>query len=190
MADLTPGQEADSEGKDAIENFIDEIVEKLIDDGTADTSISDYSDSYLDENLNTSYNLREAADVLHDLSRYEETDSGMWEGVDDPQEAVKIQAACTYMNAVRSNFDDDMGTVNDEVGPVAEELMEERKVIEDQVEALEALLEQSEADEARLKALEGELKSFDASRQKRIKRLVLEAIGRKPKARGPKDWNP
>jgi DNA repair exonuclease SbcCD ATPase subunit len=83
-----------------------------------------------------------------------------------------------------------MGTVNDEVGPVAEELMEERKVIEDQVEALEALLEQSEADEARLKALEGELKSFDASRQKRIKRLVLEAIGRKPKARGPKDWNP
>lgn len=189
MADTTPSEDAVSEAKDAVESFIDEIVEALVDDGEAKRYISNYDEDYF-ENLNQYYSLLEAAVILDDLSEFEVTDSGLWEGQDDPQEAVKIQAIFTYRNAVENYFDGEMETVNDEAGPVAQELMDARKRLEEQVEALEALPEQTDANEARLKDLEHELEQFDKSREIRLKRLVLEAIGRKLKARGPKDWRP
>lgn len=192
MADQTPRQEAESDAKGAVENFIDEIVKALIDDGEAPTDITDraYDESYHHEShIDRSYNLLEAAQVLDDLSRFEETDSSLWEG-QDPREAVGTQAAYTYGNAVYSYFQDEMGTVNDEVGPVAQEMTEERASIERQIESFEDIPERDDAQEQSLDALRIRLEAFDVGRKKRLKTLVLEAIGRKKKARGPKDWNP
>lgn len=190
MADQTPSEDAKSEARGAIETFIDEIVDQLIDqDGDAPADLREYDEDYTNS-LNTSYNLREAADVLHDLSEFEETDSGMWEGEDDPQQAVIIQASLTYQNAVNSYFNSDMEDVNSEVGPVALEMAEERASLERQIESFEDMPERDDAQEASLDALRIRLEAFDVNRKKRLKRLVLEAVGLKPKARGPKDWNP
>lgn len=186
----TPTEDATSDAKDAVEYFIDEIIEELIGDGEAKNDLGHYSDSYLDENLNQSYSLLEAAQILDALPDYEETDSGLWEGQDDPQEAVKVQAIFTYRNAVSSYFEDEMGTVNDDVGPVAQSMMDERARMEGVIESLEALPELDDAQQTRLDALQAELESFDTHRKKRLHNLVLEAIGRRKKARGPKDWTP
>lgn len=186
----TPTEDATSDAKDAVEHFIDEIIEELIGDGEAHKELHRYSDSYLDENLNQSYSLLEAAQILDDLSDYEETDSGLWEGSDDPQEAVKTQAIFTYRNAVTSYFEGEMDSVNDEVQDVANDLTAERTSLDEQVEALEALDEPDNAQESRLDALRIELEAFDVHRKKRLKSLILQAIGRETKPRGPKDWHP
>jgi hypothetical protein len=51
-----------------------------------------------------SFSLQESADILDELGDYEETDSGLWEGC-TPIDAVCMQAAYTYSNAVCSCID-------------------------------------------------------------------------------------
>jgi len=96
-----------SDAKDTAENFLDEILLHILDKGKAsDDLFNDYSggDSYHHEShVDKYYDLNEAADVLDELRDDEETDSGLWEGK-DPREAISIQAAFTYGNAVYSRW--------------------------------------------------------------------------------------
>lgn len=84
-------------------NFVDEMVEQWKNDGKiSDDLNNDYSggDSYHHENhVDKSYDLTEAAAILDEFSDQEETDSGLWEGL-QPREAISAQAAYTYGNAV------------------------------------------------------------------------------------------
>jgi hypothetical protein len=89
--------------------FMDEIIDQIIDMGEASRDINndyDNGDGIFHEVItDRSYGLEEAAELLSQLYRYEEEDSGLWEGVDDLDRIAEIKAAYTYGNAVYDEFD-------------------------------------------------------------------------------------
>lgn len=96
-------QDAASDARDFVAAYIDQIVEQLIDSDEASTDFNnDYpnGNSYHHETyVDKWYDLSDAAEVLDELSDYEETDNGLWEGL-KPRAAIGAQAAYTYGNAV------------------------------------------------------------------------------------------
>lgn len=112
-------QEAKDDAKSTAEYFIDEIVEQIQEKGKASDDLrNDYpnGDSYHHEShIDRSYALLEAANLLDQLSRYEESDNGLWQGL-PPRDAVGAQAAYTYGNAVYSYWNDLIEEINDKVG--------------------------------------------------------------------------
>lgn len=117
MAEENYLEDAQSDALSTIENFLDETVEQLREKGEAsDDLLNDYSDgdSYHHENhVDKSYTLLESAQILDQLHRYEETDSGLWEG-SEPRKAIEIQAAYTYGNAVYNLWRHLIGELNKE----------------------------------------------------------------------------
>lgn len=111
--------DAVSDARDTARNFLDEICEQLTDSGEAsDDLFNDYAggDSYHHENhVDRFYNLSEAAEVLDQLSEFEETDSGLWEGL-PPRDAIAAQAAYTYGNAVITFWREIIDDVNSDDG--------------------------------------------------------------------------
>jgi hypothetical protein len=95
--------------------FKGDISEMLLRDGEASTDLfNDYNggDEYHHENhVDRSYGLLEAATLLDELHRWEEDDSGLWDGL-SPRDAVSAQAAYTYGNAVCSLWSDLIGIIN------------------------------------------------------------------------------
>lgn len=89
--------------------FMDEIIDQIIDMGEASRDINnDYAngDGIFHEVItDRSYGLEEAAELLSQLYRYEEEDSGLWEGEDVLDRIAEIKAAYTYGNAVYDEFD-------------------------------------------------------------------------------------
>jgi hypothetical protein len=187
---------ADSDARDAIEYFLDEIVSRAFDDrDEVPTGIDEWSDSYHHEtHVDRSYSLMEAAEILDQLSKYEETDRGLWEG-QEPRDAVITQAAFTYGNAVYQEFRTLVESVNEAISEVFPEIADEEEKREELKQDLEA--SKAETDEASLKAIEEELAQlendtvFEKRWKKKIKRAVEEAAGIKPKRpTGPKEWSP
>lgn len=126
--------EAKSDAQTTAQEFLDEIVESYVDnDGEAsDDFLNDYSDSYHHENhVDKDYTLQEAAELLDDLSDYEETDSGLWQGL-EPRRAISCQAAYTYGNAVMSLWADLIKEINDDSDLT--DLMSEYEGVEDAVQ--------------------------------------------------------
>lgn len=114
--------EAIDDAKRMIEEFRDQIVEKLIDSGEAS---SDFNNDYAggdrwhhETHVDRWYSLQEAAQLLSDLHRHKETDSGLWDG-DEPEQAIAVQAAFTYGNAVASEWSDLIEEINDKWGEVS-----------------------------------------------------------------------
>jgi hypothetical protein len=108
--------EALGDAKDLIENFKDEVTEQLLNKGEAsDDWNNDYpnGDSYFHESyVDKSYSLTKAAELLDELDEYEETDSGLWQGL-SPKEAISTQAAYTYGNAVHFKAKDLIEEINE-----------------------------------------------------------------------------
>jgi ABC-type Zn2+ transport system substrate-binding protein/surface adhesin len=134
--------EAISDAADTAENFLDEIVEQLMDEGKASDDLqNDYDDSYHHENhVDKDYDLQEAAQLLDDLSDYEETDYGLWMGL-EPRRAIAAQAAYTYGNAVLSFFDQLIKEINEDgdladlmakLAPIEDEVADELRVAEEE----------------------------------------------------------
>lgn len=190
-------REAEDDAKNMVEEFLDQIVEQLIEKGEASNDINnDYSggDSYHHEtHVDRSYSLLEAAELLDQLSDYEETDSGLWEGK-EPRDAVTTQAAFTYGNAVYSEWNDLIEKINEEAREILDELAEKKSELEERQTELEAEEDTEEwtAEKAKeLKTVEGQLEAFDRKLEREIERKVLETIGRKPKKPyGPREWSP
>lgn len=109
--------EAESDAQEMVENFRDEIEEQLADRDEASKDLfNDYpgGDNYHHENhVDRPYQLKEAADLLDELSDYEETDTGLWEGL-PPRDAIGAQAAFTYGNAVLGIWQDQIDNINSE----------------------------------------------------------------------------
>lgn len=131
-------QDAASDAAETVHNFEDEILEQLLDKGEAsDDLLNDYpnGDSWHHEcHVDKDYSLQEAAELLDDLSEHEETDSGLWEGL-EPRRAIAAQAAYTYGNAVYSEWRDLIEKINDEAGNIIsdyDEKINEAEVAEEE----------------------------------------------------------
>ncbi len=88
-----------AEAADGVNRSLDEIVEALLDSGKADFHDVIPLD-YFDDGAGAYCDLSEAAEILDELSDYEETDSGLWSGL-PPREAVCAQAGWTCRNAAQ-----------------------------------------------------------------------------------------
>ena len=98
---------AADDARDMAIHFLDAITQQLVegDDASADL-FNDYPDGdeyHHQSHIDREYSLSEAADVLETYAEFEETDSGLWEGL-PPRDAISAQAAYTYGNAVMSEW--------------------------------------------------------------------------------------
>ena len=92
--------EAKDDASGFINNFQDELVESLMENGEVPTYHSDINESYVYESCGAyGYSLRESAELLDQLDEFEADDSGMWDG-QSPRDAVSTMATFTYQNAV------------------------------------------------------------------------------------------
>lgn len=103
-------QEAEDDAANLVlEYFMDEIVDQIIDKGEASADINnDYAngdDIFHETIVDRSYHLTDAAELLSQLYRNAEEDTGLWEGETDVDRIAEIQAAYTYGNAVWDEFD-------------------------------------------------------------------------------------
>jgi hypothetical protein len=109
--------DAKEDARDTARYFLDAIAERIKDGEEASNDLlNDYpdGDSYHHEShVDKEYDLQEAAALLDELADYEETDSGLWQGL-EPRKAISCQAAYTYGNAVYSLFHDLIGEINDD----------------------------------------------------------------------------
>lgn len=159
--------DAKSEAKETAHNFLEEIIEGYISSGEASDDLNnDYSDSYHHENhVDRSYKLTEAAELLDELSEYEETDAGLWQG-SAPRDAICVQAAFTYGNAVYSLWSDIIKEINDDDdlaqlltdyeavdATIAEEIEEARQDFDGEDEAFEPPFDEDEEAERRTSKL-------------------------------------
>lgn len=108
--------EARTSAVDFLEEIEDLIIEFILSDGEADVDFRntyDGADDIFHEMVvDKEYDLLEAAEILDQLSDFEETDSGLWEG-QEPREAIATQAAFTFGAAVESEFRDLIESIND-----------------------------------------------------------------------------
>lgn len=192
-------KEAEDDAKMMVVEFSDQIVEKLIDDGEASDDLNnDYSngDSYHHEShVDRSYTLLEAAKLLDQLSQFEETDRGLWEG-QEPREAVVTQAAYTYGSAVYSEWTDFIKTINEDAREVLDDFAGRKDTLEDELVALDAEEggdDWTTAKDKRLKAVRKELEVL----QRKLKRALTETVYKvidkdppSPHGSGPREWSP
>ncbi len=113
----TWAQQVDRAARDLIrDNFISEIVDLIMDEGEASSDINnDYAngDGIFHETIvDTDYDAKEAMELLHELSSFEEDDSGLWEGK-DWEDILRIKAAYTFGNAVNDEFETLIATINE-----------------------------------------------------------------------------
>lgn len=113
----TWAQQVDRAARDLIrDNFIPEIVDLIMDEGEASSDINnDYAngDGIFHETIvDTDYDTEEAIELLHELSAFEEDDSGLWEGK-DWEDILRIKAAYTFGNAVSDEFETLISTINE-----------------------------------------------------------------------------
>ncbi len=108
-------EEAQSDARAMLDNFMDEIIEQAQNGEISTDFNNDFhdGDSYHHENhVDKDYNLTTAADLLDQLSDHEETDSGLWQGL-EPRQAIVTQAAYTYGNAVAYYWQQEIEKLNE-----------------------------------------------------------------------------
>jgi hypothetical protein len=132
-------REAADDAADTVRNFADEILEQLLDDGEAsDDLLNDYpnGDAWHHEcHVDKEYSLIDAATLIDQLMEFEETDSGLWEGL-EPRRAIAAQAAYTYGNAVYSEWRELIEKINSEAGGIISDFDETAEECDD-TDALE-----------------------------------------------------
>lgn len=144
--------EAQAQAWDCASNFVDEMVEQWKRNGDiSDDLNNDYphGDLYHHENhVDNSYDLTEAAAILDKLDEYEETDHGLWDGL-EPREAISAQAAYTYGNAVYSMWTDIVKEINERLHSLTESFRDERELQmrEQEERRVAALADSDEFDE-------------------------------------------
>ena len=127
---------ANEDARETVQEYRDEILEQLNNTNEASNDLlNDYGsgDSYHHEShVDKRYNLTDAAELIDELSDYEETDSGLWEG-QRPKEAIETCAAYTYGNVVYSFWTD----LIEEINNAAETLIDEYNDLIDDAELAE-----------------------------------------------------
>jgi hypothetical protein len=123
-----------SDARDFIDHYTDEIAAALVDyDKASDDLFNDYDngDSWVHENVtDRNYSLTDAAELLDQLSRWEETDSGLWHGL-EPRRAIAAQAAYTYSAYVCSEIADLIRMINDDYEAALDDVKRDESLDED-----------------------------------------------------------
>ncbi len=145
-------EKAEDDAKDFIlDNLLEELVDQLADDGEIGEDIrNDFAngDQLFHEIItDQSYDLQEAADLLNELSRDAEEDSGLWEG-QEPEQAIGTQAAYTYSNVVYREATAILEEIKDNID--MEEI--DTEVAKELLQELEATNNLSEEDKDELNA--------------------------------------
>jgi hypothetical protein len=113
-----------TDAKDMVRYFSDEIVEQIMDSDEASTDLlNDYphADEYHHQtHVDKDYLLAEAVELLEQLDQYEETDSGLWEGL-PPKKVISAMAAYTYGNAVYWKWNELIKEINEQASEVIEQ---------------------------------------------------------------------
>lgn len=130
---------------DAAEAFAGQMAEHMMSGEDAPTHLYGYEDGddyHHTQHVDKDYNLLEAAQLLDQLSDWEETDSGVWHRL-EPRQAVAAQAAWTYGNAVLSMFEYVVAKISepeDKTAAATLEYLKECDDAEDRAERLEDLI--------------------------------------------------
>ena len=116
MTETNYFQTAQDDARETAREFLDSIVQQLAESDEASTDLfNDYSDGdayHHESHVDKWYSLQDSAAILSQLCDFEETDSGLWEGL-EPVRAIGCQAAYTYGNAVLSMWSNLIEEVND-----------------------------------------------------------------------------
>jgi hypothetical protein len=146
--------DAQEAADDMVRNFQGEILDQLLESGKASDDVNnDYPDGdayHHETHVDRDYSLTEAAELLDELAEYEETDSGLWEGL-APREAISAQAAYTFGQAVWCLWSDRIKEINDD--DAIQEILESHNAIENPTE------EQTQAARSQLDARISEILS-------------------------------
>jgi hypothetical protein len=177
--------EAASDAADTVRNFEDEILDQLIDDGEAsDDLLNDYGngDAYHHEShVDKDYGLLEAATLLDQLDDYEETDSGLWEGL-EPRRAIAAMAAYTYGNAVYGEWRGLIEKINSEAADILSNFADEASDLESEIDSLKDEAAEAEdeddaqefQDEAAQK--QADLDSIDDRKREALSKMIAEVL--------------
>ncbi len=168
-------KEALSDARDTVQNFIDEILEMLNDDGKAsDDLLNDYpnGDSYHHKShTDHYYDLQESAAILDQLSEYEETDSGLWEGL-GMKEALASCAAFTYARAVYCQWQSLIEKIKDEADTIIDEFTTEENDLESDIDDLKSEAQDQDEEAATARVVAQAARDCVAEKQ-----LKLDTIG-------------
>ena len=141
---------AESDAKETVGNYIDAIVDQLIDNGEASDDLNndyDNGDAWHHENhVDKWYNLREACEIICELDEFEETDSGLWQG-QAMKEALATCAAFTYGNAVYHEWTELIREINEEAESIISDFDDKERDLTDEIEQLDEDAGTADADE-------------------------------------------
>ena len=98
IAETKKKRKADKAYMGGNENVIDEIFDKLYQGEDINYKATEYADGQFIYNDRES--IKEALDCINELSAFEETDSGLWEGMKSIEEQINARATYTYANAI------------------------------------------------------------------------------------------
>lgn len=93
-----------NEGLEAGESDIDEISQRIQDEVDYRHLALEYADGKFIYNDNES--IKEALDAISWLEEYEETDAGIWQGIESPKEQINAKATYTYANALTAKTEE------------------------------------------------------------------------------------
>ena len=175
--------EAESDARETVSNFADEILEQLLDKGKASDDLNnDYpnGDSWHHEShVDKWYSLTDAAELIDELSDCEETDNGLWEG-QQPKEAISTCAAFTYGNAVYEEWTRLIEKINEEADEIIPEFDERIAQAEWDAHRLEQEADASDNPEeaARLRAQAADSEStiarIEGERKEALRKMIEE----------------
>ena len=98
IAETKKKRKADKAYMGGNENVIDEIFDKLYQGEDISYKATEYTDGQFIYNDRES--IKKALDCIDELSAFEETDSGLWEGMKSIEEQINARATYTYANAI------------------------------------------------------------------------------------------
>lgn len=171
--------DAESDARDTISEFQDTILEALLESGEAsDDLLNDYpsGDAYHHEShVDKWYNLQDAAELIDQLSEFEETDSGLWEG-QQPKEAIGTCAAFTYGNAVYSEWHDLIEKINEEAETIIDDYDDQISAAEEELVEANENEDNEDYDGPTVDQAEENLDQLRAEKRAELEALIQKAI--------------
>jgi len=139
-------EEAYSDAKSIIEDNMEAVTDAICGPYGKVDAYRDLPDSAVDEiaDSNGYLNPGDAVELLTELDKYEETDSGLWSGL-DWRDTLRSIAAFTYRNAVAAFLDEILDAINEAVDDWEPEKPEPKDEDEDEEPEDELTPEQAEA---------------------------------------------
>ena len=173
-------KEAADDAASTVQNFADEILQMLVDDGKAsDDLMNDYPNGdawHHESHVDRWYNLTDAAELIDQLSQFEETDSGLWGG-QQPKEAIGTCAAFTYGNAVYSEWNDLIEKINEEADTIISDFADEEETLESDIADLNDQADAAEnEEEAEVYRHDAEAKQTELDNLPEKKKEALRAM--------------